>query len=334
MMFRVLLTALLFANIHWNVAQDDEVMESTSAPDESTTEMMSTEDEMSSTELESTEDYTSSTEYGSDSGSDSDDDEEEESAESGDDSSDLSTTGDSDSDSDDSSATESSEDDDSSDDDESSATESSEDDDTESQDDVASEDDDVDDGEDDDDDGSALESEEDDQDTDDESTEGPEDDTEDTEDGVEVLGDDEDACVGLDADECGSTFGDDGAQLCGYNTMTDDCYEVVMTAGTRGKGNFDDGYTAAQAQADEQTAQLYTAIGILGGIMGILVLTVLGGGYYIYSNKKDIEYQHTPVTMDVIDVDGGSTRTKGHHMRIQSHSQHYTSDSMPMLDTM
>lgn len=334
MMFRVLLTALLFANIHWNVAQDDEVMESTSAPEESTTEMMSTEDEMSSTELESTEDYTSSTEYGSDSGSDSDDDEEEESAESGDDSSDLSTTGDSDSDSDDSSATESSEDDDSSDDDESSATESSEDDDTESQDDVASEDDDVDDGEDDDDDGSALESEEDDQDTDDESTEGPEDDTEDTEDGVEVLGDDEDACVGLDADECGSTFGDDGAQLCGYNTMTDDCYEVVMTAGTRGKGNFDDGYTAAQAQADEQTAQLYTAIGILGGIMGILVLTVLGGGYYIYSNKKDIEYQHTPVTMDVIDVDGGSTRTKGHHMRIQSHSQHYTSDSMPMLDTM
>merc|ERR1712136_158761 len=143
-----------------------------------------------------------------------------------------------------------------------------------------------------------------------------------------------DQCVGLDADECGSTFGDDGAQLCGYNTMTDDCYEVVMTAGTRGKGNFDDGYTAAQAQADEQTAQLYTAIGILGGIMGILVLTVLGGGYYIYSNKKDIEYQHTPVTMDVIDVDGGSTRTKGHHMRIQSHSQHYTSDSMPMLDTM
>jgi len=185
-----------------------------------------------------------------------------------------------------------------------------------------------------DDDGSALESEEDDQDTDDESTEGPEDETEDTEDEVEVFGDDEDACVGLDADECGSTFGDDGAQLCGYNTMTDDCYEVVMTAGTRGKGNFDDGYTAAQAQADEQTAQLYTAIGILGGIMGILVLTVLGGGYYIYSNKKDIEYQHTPVTMDVIDVDGGSTRTRGHHMRIQSHSQHYTSDSMPMLDTM
>merc|ERR1719356_2297986 len=318
-MFRVLLTALLFANIQWNVAQDDEVIESTAAPEETTTEMMSTEDEMSSTELESTEDdLTSSTDYGSD--SDSDDSDEEESEDDAD-SSDLSTT----EDSDDSSATEDSDSDDSS------ATESSEDDDDDDDD-----DDDMDTlGEDgDDDDGSALESEEDDQDTDDESTEGPDDETEGTEDEVDVAGDDEDSCVGLDADECGSTFGDDGAQLCGYNTMTDDCYEVVMTAGTRGKGNFDDGYTAAQAQADEQTAQLYTAIGILGGIMGILILTVLGGGYYIYSNKKDAEYQHTPVTMDVIDVDGGATRTNGHHMRIQSHSQHYTSDSMPMLDTM
>jgi len=333
MMFRVLLTALLFANIQWNVAQDDEVIESTAAPEETTTEMMSTEDEMSSTELESTEDDMTSTDYGSDSGSDSD---EEESDEDDDDSSDLSTTEDSDSDSDDSSATESSEDDDSDDDDEDDDDDDDDsDDDTESQDDVASDDDDDTLGEDgDDDDGSALESEEDDQDTDDESTEGPDDETEGTEDEVDVAGDDEDSCVGLDADECGSTFGDDGAQLCGYNTMTDDCYEVVMTAGTRGKGNFDDGYTAAQAQADEQTAQLYTAIGILGGIMGILILTVLGGGYYIYSNKKDAEYQHTPVTMDVIDVDGGATRTNGHHMRIQSHSQHYTSDSMPMLDTM
>jgi len=323
MMFRVLLTALLFANIQWSVAQEDEIIESTAGP-----EIMSTEDDMSSTELESTEDEMSSTEYGSDSGSDSDDDDEEESDEDDDDSSDLSTTDDSDSDSDssDSSATESSEDDDS----DSSATESSDDDDDEeeSQDDVASDDDEM--GSQDSD-GTVLESEEDDQDTDDESTEGPEDIEEDE---VDVAGEDEDSCVGLDADECGSTFGDDGAQLCGYNTMTDDCYEVVMTAGTRGKGNFDDGYTAAQAQADEQAAQLYTAIGILGGIMGILILTVLGGGYYIYSSKKDSEYKHTPVAMEVIDVDGGSTRTRGNHNRIQSHSHHYTSDSMPMLDTM
>jgi len=172
--------------------------------------------------------------------------------------------------------------------------------------------------------------EEDDQDTDDESTEGPED--VDEEDDMDVEGDD--TCAGLDADECGSTFGDDGAQLCGYNTATNDCYEVVMTAGTRGRGNFDDGYTAAQQEADEQAAQLYTAIGILGGIMGLLVLTVIGGAYYIYSSRKVADFKHTPVPMDIIDVDGGSNRSRGQHTRIESHSQHYSADSAPMLDTM
>ena len=53
MMFRALLAALLFANIHWIVAQDDEVMESTASVTEET-EMLSTEEEMSSS-MESTE---------------------------------------------------------------------------------------------------------------------------------------------------------------------------------------------------------------------------------------------------------------------------------------
>jgi len=182
------------------------------------------------------------------------------------------------------------------------------------------------------DDGSVSESEEDDQDTDDESTEGPEDDTEDN-DEVDGAGED-DRCVGLDADECGNTFGDDGAQLCGYNTQSDDCYEVVMTAGIRGRGNFDDGYTAAQEEAEEQAAQLYTAIGVLGGILALLVLTVLGGAYYIHSTRKQVDYRHTAVPTAIIDVDGGSTRTKGQHIRIESHSVvHHTSDSTPMLDT-
>merc|ERR1719333_2016416 len=182
------------------------------------------------------------------------------------------------------------------------------------------------------DDGSVSESEEDDQDTDDESTEGPEDDTEDN-DEVDGAGED-DRCVGLDADECGNTFGDDGAQLCGYNTQSDDCYEVVMTAGIRGRGNFDDGYTAAQEEAEEQAAQLYTAIGVLGGILALLVLTVLGGAYYIHSTRKQVDYRHTAVPSAIIDVDGGSTRTKGQHIRIESHSVvHHTSDSTPMLDT-
>lgn len=68
--------------------------------------------------------------------------------------------------------------------------------------------------------------------------------------------------------------------------------------------------------------------------MGILVLTVMGGAYYIHQNRKNAPYQHTAVPMDIIDVDGGSTRTKGQHIRIESHSIHHSADSAPMLDTM
>jgi len=318
-----LLAVLLFASVQWSVSQDDgEGIESTAvASTESPVEMSSTE------EMESTEDSEemTSTDYGSGSGSDSE-------SEDGDSSSAMSSTMDSQSDSDSSSATESSEGDESS----SDVTESSESDeddvDESAEDDNDSED--GDEGEEGGDDGAVLESEEDDQDTDDESTEGPEDVEESTGDGVDVAADDDDECAGLEANECGNTFGDDGMQLCGYNTMTENCYEVVMTAGTRGSGNFDDGYTAAQAVADEQAAQLYTAIGVLGGIMAILVLTVLGGAYYIHSNRKHADYQHTAVPMDIIDVDGGRSMTKGQHTRIESHSVHHSTDSTPMLDTM
>lgn len=139
---------------------------------------------------------------------------------------------------------------------------------------------------------------------------------------------DDDACLGLDSSECGNTFGDDGMQMCGYNTNTDDCFEVVMTAGQRGRGNFDDGYTMAQEELDEQASQLYTVIGILGGLVGLLVLTVMGGAYYIYSNKQ--QYGHSAVPMSIIDVDGGRTT----HNRLESHSYHHSADITPMLDTM
>jgi len=309
----------------WIMAQNPE--------DTTTTEMMSTEDEMSSTEMESTEDEMTST-FDSDSSSGSGSESGggsmsieggEESDESGS-SSGLSTTDDSGSS--DSDEVESSEGGSSSNGGGMNPEDNNEDD---GEDESASDDNDSDEDESAGDDGEAMESEEDDQDTDEESTEGPEDgDTEDN-DQVDVAGEDE--CVGLDADECGNTFGDDGAQLCGYNTQTDDCYEVVMTVGIRGRGNFDDGYTAAQEEADEQAAQLYTAIGVLGGILALLVLTVLGGAYYVHSNRKHVDYRHTAVPHDIIDVDGGSTRTKGQHSRIESHSVHYSTDSIPMLDT-
>merc|ERR1712039_643195 len=165
------------------------------------------------------------------------------------------------------------------------------------------------------DDGRALDSESDDQDSSDSdsdsddvsSTEQGEDEEEDTDTEFGAEGDsgDDDGWLGLDSSECGNTFGDDGMQMCGYNTNTDDCVAVVMTAGQRGRGNFDDGYTMAQQELDEQASELYTVIGILGGLVGLLMLTVLGGGYYIYSNKKQFEYGHSAVPMSVIDIDGG-----------------------------
>jgi len=318
MLFRGLLWLFL---CQWIMAQNPE--DTTTTEMMSSTEMESTEDEMTSTF-----DSDSSSGSGSESGGGSMSIEGgEESDESGS-SSGLSTTDDSGSS--DSDEVESSEGGSSSNGGGMNPEDNNEDD---GEDESASDDNDSDEDESAGDDGEAMESEEDDQDTDEESTEGPEDgDTEDN-DQVDVAGEGEDECVGLDADECGNTFGDDGAQLCGYNTQTDDCYEVVMTVGIRGRGNFDDGYTAAQEEADEQAAQLYTAIGVLGGILALLVLTVLGGAYYVHSNRKHVDYRHTAVPHDIIDVDGGSTRTKGQHSRIESHSVHYSTDSIPMLDT-
>merc|ERR1719195_2531011 len=161
--------------------------------------------------------------------------------------------------------------------------------------------------------GRALDSESDDQDSSDSSSssdddmsstaQGEDDEEEDVDTDFDDAGDDDaDLCVGLDSSECGNTFGDDGMQMCGYNTNTDDCVAVVMTAGQRGRGNFDDGYTMAQQELDEQASELYTVIGILGGLVGLLMLTVIGGGYYIYSNKKQFEYHRG--TVEIIDIDG------------------------------
>merc|ERR1711997_352407 len=85
--------------------------------------------------------------------------------------------------------------------------------------------------------------------------------------------------------------------------------------GIHGKGNFDDGFVAAQQEAQQESSSLYTAIGILGGTLGALVLVIAGGVYFLYSrNKYEVErgYQHGAVAltndmveqeMEMIDVD-------------------------------
>merc|ERR1712087_740981 len=277
--------------------------------------------ETTTEEMYSTEDISST--YDSDSDSDSEESEEGSS-------SDISSTDSSDSGSDDSDSVSSDDTDSSSDSDNVNTVSAEDDNDTDDNTDVFGAE-----GEDNGDDGRALESESDDQNSSDSdsddvsSTAQGEDDEDDVDTEFDDAGDD-DVCLGLDSSECGNTFGDDGMQMCGYNTNTDDCFEVVMTAGQRGRGNFDDGYTMAQAELDEQASQLYTVIGILGGLVGLLVLTVMGGAYYIYSNKK--QFGHSAVPMSIIDIDGGRTTTRGQHNRLESHSYHHSADITPMLD--
>jgi len=290
-MLKAILAFLLCLSLQYVVCQDDTDDGVTDAPgpqdldttddsmdvtdDLSTTDDseddLSTTDDMDSTESTDSDDSGLSTTEDSDSGSDSDD------------SSDISSTEDSDSGSDEEdSEDEDSEDEVSEDDDDSTDDDGSDDDDEsddESQDDNASDDDGEDVSSDDDDDDDET-SEEDDQDTDD-----TEDDTTDNDD-TTVDDADDDQCAGLAADDCSDNWGDDGAQVCALNIETNDCYEIVQSRGIYGKGNFDDGYNAAQAESAQATQQLNTVVGIMGGFIAVLVLIIVAGGYWVYSKQS------------------------------------------------
>merc|ERR1712083_386486 len=61
-----------------------------------------------------------------------------------------------------------------------------------------------------------------------------------------------DPCADLEMEECGEQHDDDGNQVCGLNVQTDTCYEVVESRGVYGRGNFDEGYNAAQQEGVEE----------------------------------------------------------------------------------
>merc|ERR1712242_191053 len=124
-------------------------------------------------------------------------------------------------------------------------------------------------------------------DDDDESTESQEDDRDDSnDDNSDVDDEDVDPCADLEAENCSDNYDDDGAQVCALNIETQDCYEIVQSRGIYGKGNFDDGYNAAQAQTQQETQQLNTVVGVMGGLIAVLVLVIAGGAYWTYSQKN------------------------------------------------
>lgn len=95
----------------------------------------------------------------------------------------------------------------------------------------------------------------------------------------------EDICAGLSSSECGAQHDDDGNQLCAQNMETNACYEVVQSVGIHGRGGFDTGYEAARKTADLQQSHLYIIMGILGGILAVLAMIVICGGFYLFGGN-------------------------------------------------
>jgi hypothetical protein len=93
-------------------------------------------------------------------------------------------------------------------------------------------------------------------------------------------------CAELTSTECGNAYTTDGYAICAVNVESNNCYAVVASSGIYGSGNYDDGYTAAQQTAQEESQKLNTIVGVLAGIITIMALGIIGGAYYLHSRTK------------------------------------------------
>merc|ERR1712087_803786 len=121
----------------------------------------------------------------------------------------------------------------------------------------------------------------------------------------ETEDDDEDECAGLEADECSTLYDDDGNQVCGMNVQTAECYEVVESRGIYGRGNFDEGYTSAKQDAEATQSSLNLIVGVMGAVIGVLVLTIAGGAYFVHQNQKSEEQEEVEYGMEMGDLEDG-----------------------------
>jgi uncharacterized membrane protein YciS (DUF1049 family) len=102
--------------------------------------------------------------------------------------------------------------------------------------------------------------------------------------------DDIDLCLTQTESTCGTLEEDDGQKLCAFNTQTNNCYAIMeQREGRFGRGNFDDGFIAAQTQHAQQATQLEAIIGIMGGVIAALVLVLICGGYYLYNKLQKVK---------------------------------------------
>merc|ERR1711994_546055 len=126
-----------------------------------------------------------------------------------------------------------------------------------------------------------------------------------------------DPCVGLTQSQCNGMYDSKGNALCATNVQTENCYAVVASQGMYGSGNYDTGYNAAQQEAQKDTQQLNTIVGVLAGIIAVMALGIIGGAYYLHTRTKKMEQMaHENVAMETI----------------QSQTHDYDHESEVMLD--
>merc|ERR1711876_31223 len=120
-------------------------------------------------------------------------------------------------------------------------------------------------------------------------------------------------CASLTASACGNAYANDGTAICAVNAVSDNCYAVVASQGMYGSGNYDAGYTQATSEMEAESQKLNAIVGVLAAIVELLVLALLGGGYYLYQKTQKMtqvaEESAMTMTVDDRDENDGLTHT-------------------------
>lgn len=104
--------------------------------------------------------------------------------------------------------------------------------------------------------------------------------------------------------ECSNAYANDGTAICAVNAVSQTCYAVVASSGIYGSGNYDDGFTAAQQSAQEESQKLNTIVGVLAGIITVMALGIIGGAYYLHTkSKRAIQEQELETVQSTTAVD-------------------------------
>lgn len=111
-------------------------------------------------------------------------------------------------------------------------------------------------------------------------------------------------CAQLATNDCSNAYANDGTAICAVNAVSQNCYAVVASSGIYGSGNYDDGFTAAQQSAEQESQKLNTIVGVLAGIITVMALGIIGGAYYLHTkSKRMVQEQELETVQSTTQVD-------------------------------